>query len=188
MKLLLLQWLLILSSCSDIQQLYCQNRHSNIYQELEDNDDLWDFYEFPYVQPMPDFEAKTLNQELIYAACNPTDITMVPSLIAQGANPNYQWYPSTQTPIYLAAFFGNLDNVITLINAGADPNLGEGALLGVLRGIFEGQFEGDIQRAHDIFIFLISNGADYTANQVKKLIQAIPALKEHLALAIQESK
>lgn len=189
MKLSWLVVIFILSPISDIQQLYGQNRYS-IYQELEedfDDDILW-YYTLPATIPMPDYSAKTLDQKLIYAACDPTDTTLVPSLIAQGANSNYQWYPSTQTPIYLASFFGNLDNVITLINAGADPNRGEGALLGVLRGIFENQFEKDTQRAHDILIFLLNHGADYTVIQVQELIQAIPELKPHLTLAIQKSK
>ena len=82
MKLHVLALILILCSFSDIQQLYCQNRYSSIYQELEDNDDLWDFYEFPDVPTMPDFQAKTLDQSLIYAACNPTDTQLVPALIA----------------------------------------------------------------------------------------------------------
>lgn len=75
-----------------------------------------------------------------------------------------------------------------MINAGADPNIGGGALLGVLRGIFEKQFVEDIQRAHDIVIFLLNHGADCTEVQVQELIQAIPELKPHLTLAIQQSK
>lgn len=187
MQLRVFVLIFIVGSFPNIQQLHGQCRYS-IYQELEDDDDLWDFYELPSVQPMPDFSAKTLDQSLIYAACSPTDTELVPTLIAQGANPNYQWYPSTQTPIYLASFFGNFENVVYLLKMGANPNLGEGALLGVLRGIFEEQFKGSIQRAHNILIFLINNGADYGANQVQELIRASPELKEHLISAIQQSK
>jgi hypothetical protein len=177
---------LVFISLLSIQQVYGGAYHFSLEYELEDYDDDWDSFTNEVI-PMHDFEAKSLDQKLIYAACNPKDTQLVPALIAQGANPNFQWYPSTQTPIYLASFFGNLDNVIFLIKVGADPNLGEGALLGVLRGIFENQFAKNIQPAHDIVIFLLNHGADYTAIQVQELIQAIPELKSHLTLAVQQT-
>lgn len=71
-----------------IQQTYGIYSTFNSYEyELED-DDEWDSFT-TYVLPMPDFEAKTLDQKLIYAASSPTNTELVPALIAQGANPNF---------------------------------------------------------------------------------------------------
>lgn len=176
---------LILSSAVS----YCDKNYHSIYHELEedfDDDILWN-YTLPAAGQMPDYSAKTIDQELIYAASHPTDNTLVPLLLVQGANPNYQWHPSIQTPIYLASYFGNLNNVIALINAGADPNLGEGALSGVLRGIFEKQFEQNIQYAYKMLIFLLDNGADHTAGQVQDLISVNSDLKHYLIFAMQQS-
>lgn len=132
-------------------------------------------------------EAQSLDEQLFDAVSEVTvDSTQISNLISQGANPNYVHQPSRQTPLYLAAYFGNIDAIRELIAGGANPNEGIGALIGVLRGIDDGVIT-DKAVAVKTAVALINLKADYNAPIIKNYIATRPMRGQFLARVIEYS-
>lgn len=126
---------------------------------------------------------QSLDEKLLDAAVQSIDKNLISKLIAQGADINFI-APSGQTPLYMAAYFGESYNVNSLLQEGADPNAGIGALVGLLRGINE-QAIKDKKAAIETGVLLLYAHANYDAPMVQNFIKTKPALEQFLNAIIK---
>lgn len=129
----------------------------------------------------------SLDKQLLDAAAQSVDKDLIPKLIAQGADVNYVSQPSLQTPLYIAAYFGEPYNVNVLLLDGADPNAGIGALIGLLRGLDANTIK-DKKAAIETASLLLYAHANYNEPIVQNFIKTKPALEKFLNSIIQLSQ